>query len=272
MAFGIWHLAMVGQSRKWMIIIATTWIQAFTGTNFDFSTYSSTLKSVLGISQVQLNYLSVASDMGKALGWCCGVCLMHFPSWIVMFIATFMGLFGYGLQWLVIQKLIVLPYFMVSLPFNLSFFFSVSLVFSHIIVKWVCLFPFFSFFFLLFNERIIMKAFTVLLACMKQAKLWARYVSFLKNYEHVVILFYAVHFILFLFSIFSLRLVVVILFKHKTKTKSLFLLPFVILFYYFFKNLVIYFLGEKNDGGLLGKLASELVSYSKTNNTFSFHV
>lgn len=144
---GIWHLAMVGQSRKWMIIIATTWIQAFTGTNFDFSTYSSTLKSVLGISQVQLNYLSVASDMGKALGWCCGVCLMHFPSWIVMFIATFMGLFGYGLQWLVIQKLIVLPYFMVSLPFNLSFFFSVSLVFSLIIVKWVCLFPFFLFFF-----------------------------------------------------------------------------------------------------------------------------
>lgn len=130
----------------------------------------------------------------------------------------------------------------------------------------------FSFFFLLFNERIIMKAFTALLACMKQAKLWARYVSFLKNYEHVVILFYAVQFILFLFSIFSLRLVVVILFKHKTKTKSLFLLPFVILLYYFFKNLVIYFLGEKNDGGLLGKLASELVSYSKTNNTFSFHV
>lgn len=72
---------------------------------------------------------------------------MHFPSWIVMFIATFMGLFGYGLQWLVIQKLIVLPYFMVSLPFNLSFFFSVSLVFSLIIVKWVCLFPFFLFFF-----------------------------------------------------------------------------------------------------------------------------
>lgn len=53
---------------------------------------------------------------------------MHFPLWIVMFIATFMGLFGYGLQWLVIQKLIVLPYFVVSLLFNLSFF-SVYLCF-----------------------------------------------------------------------------------------------------------------------------------------------
>ena len=52
-----------------MILVATTWIQAFTGTNFDFSSYSSDLKTVLEISQVQLNYLSVASDMGKAFGW-----------------------------------------------------------------------------------------------------------------------------------------------------------------------------------------------------------
>ncbi|KAK9273615.1 hypothetical protein L1049_018425 [Liquidambar formosana] len=104
---------MVGQSRKWMILVATTWIQAFTGTNFDFSSYSSDLKSVLGISQVQLNYLSVASDMGKAFGWCSGVSLLYFPLWVVMFMAAFMGLFGYGLQWLVIQKLISLPYVLV---------------------------------------------------------------------------------------------------------------------------------------------------------------
>ncbi|XP_038701033.1 protein NUCLEAR FUSION DEFECTIVE 4-like [Tripterygium wilfordii] len=106
---------MVGQSRKWMILIATTWIQAFTGTNFDFSSYSSTLKSVLGISQLQLNYLSVASDMGKAFGWCSGVSLSYFPLWSVMFMAAFMGLFGYGLQWLVIQNIISLPYILVFL-------------------------------------------------------------------------------------------------------------------------------------------------------------
>ncbi|XP_062000563.1 protein NUCLEAR FUSION DEFECTIVE 4-like [Rosa rugosa] len=106
---------MVGQSRKWMILVATTWIQAFTGTNFDFSSYSSQLKTVLGISQVQLNYLSVASDMGKALGWCSGVSLMYFPLWAVMFMAAFMGLFGYGLQWFVIQRTITLPYVLVFL-------------------------------------------------------------------------------------------------------------------------------------------------------------
>lgn len=96
-----------------MILIATTWIQAFTGTNFDFSSYSSTLKSVLGISQLQLNYLSVASDMGKAFGWCCGVSLMCLPLWVVLFMAAFLGVFGYGVQWLVIKQVITLPYFLV---------------------------------------------------------------------------------------------------------------------------------------------------------------
>ncbi|CAN4126086.1 unnamed protein product [Withania somnifera] len=98
-----------------MILIASTWIQAFTGTNFDFSSYSSELKSVLGISQVQLNYLSMASDLGKAFGWCSGVSLMYFPLWVVLFIAAFMGLIGYGLQWLLIQRIIILPYFLVFL-------------------------------------------------------------------------------------------------------------------------------------------------------------
>ncbi|XP_059277982.1 protein NUCLEAR FUSION DEFECTIVE 4-like [Lycium ferocissimum] len=103
------------QSSKWMILIASTWIQAFTGTNFDFSSYSSELKSVLGISQVQLNYLSMASDFGKAFGWCSGVSLMYFPLWFVLVIAAFMGLVGYGLQWMVIQRIIILPYFLVFL-------------------------------------------------------------------------------------------------------------------------------------------------------------
>ncbi|KAJ4847308.1 hypothetical protein Tsubulata_021692 [Turnera subulata] len=106
---------MEGQSRKWMILVAVTWIQAFTGTNFDFSSYSSSLKLVLGISQVQLSYLSVASDMGKAFGWCSGVSLLYFPLWIVLFIAAFMGLLGYGLQWLVIKQIISLPYILVFL-------------------------------------------------------------------------------------------------------------------------------------------------------------
>lgn len=98
-----------------MIFVATIWIQAFTGTNFDFSAYSSEFKSVLGVSQVQLNYLAVASDLGKALGWSSGLALMYWPLWVVMFMSAFMGLFGYGLQWLVITNVITLPYFAVFL-------------------------------------------------------------------------------------------------------------------------------------------------------------
>uniref|UniRef100_A0A2C9UIF8 Nodulin-like domain-containing protein n=1 Tax=Manihot esculenta TaxID=3983 RepID=A0A2C9UIF8_MANES len=101
---------MAGQSRKWMILVATIWIQAFTGTNFDFSAYSTELKSMLGISQVQLNYLAVASDLGKVFGWSSGLALMHFPLWMVLFMAAFMGFFGYGFQWLVIRNVIALPY------------------------------------------------------------------------------------------------------------------------------------------------------------------
>ncbi|KAI4327927.1 hypothetical protein L6164_020336 [Bauhinia variegata] len=113
-------LAMAGQSRKWMILVATIWIQAFTGTNFDFSEYSSALKSVLNISQVQLNYLATASDMGKVFGWSSGLALMYFPLWVVMFIAAFMGFVGYGLQWLVIENIITLPYFLVFILCLLS--------------------------------------------------------------------------------------------------------------------------------------------------------
>lgn len=105
---------MAGQSRKWMILVATIWIQAFTGTNFDFSTYSSNLKSVLGISQVQLNYLAVASDLGKVFGWSSGLALLYFPLWTVLFAAAIMGFVGYGVQWLVITNVISLPYILVK--------------------------------------------------------------------------------------------------------------------------------------------------------------
>jgi hypothetical protein len=126
------HSTMAGQSRKWMILIATIWIQAFTGTNFDFSSYSSTMKSVLKISQVQLNYLATASDMGKVFGWSSGLALMYLPISLVMFIAASMGLVGYGLQFLLINNFISLPYFLVS-----SFFFALFFSFP-LFIYFVC--------------------------------------------------------------------------------------------------------------------------------------
>ncbi|TYH45507.1 hypothetical protein ES332_D11G270100v1 [Gossypium tomentosum] len=51
--------------------------------------------------------------MGKAFGWCSGVSLMCLPLWVVLFMAAFLGVFGYGVQWLVIKQVITLPYFLV---------------------------------------------------------------------------------------------------------------------------------------------------------------
>ncbi|XP_022155776.1 protein NUCLEAR FUSION DEFECTIVE 4-like isoform X2 [Momordica charantia] len=106
---------MMGQPGKWVALVAAIWIQAFAGTNFDFPSYSSDLKAALGMSQVELNYLAVASDLGKAFGWCSGVFLLYFPLWVVMLMAASMGFLGYGLQWLLLQRIVSLPYFLVYL-------------------------------------------------------------------------------------------------------------------------------------------------------------
>ncbi|GAB4852068.1 hypothetical protein Ancab_016259 [Ancistrocladus abbreviatus] len=102
-----------GEYGKWMKLVASTWIQAFTGTNLDFSAYSSNLKSVMGISQLQLSYLSMASDLGKVFGWCSGLSAAYFPLWVLLFASAVLGLLGYGLQWFLIRQLISLPYFLV---------------------------------------------------------------------------------------------------------------------------------------------------------------
>ena len=98
------------QVMKWMNLVGVLWIQACSGTNFDFSDYSSALKQVLQIGQVQLNNLVVASDLGKAPGWTSGYAMRRMPLWEVMFIASFIGLVGYGVQWLVMTEKISTKY------------------------------------------------------------------------------------------------------------------------------------------------------------------
>lgn len=85
--------------RRWAVLVATVWIQAVTGTNFDFSAYSSALKSSLGVSQEALNYLATASDLGKAVGWSSGLALLHMPLHAVLAASAAMGLAAYAVQY-----------------------------------------------------------------------------------------------------------------------------------------------------------------------------
>lgn len=107
--------------RRWTVLVAAIWIQAFTGTNFDFSAYSSDMKSSMGVSQSRLNYMAVASDLGKALGWSSGFAVSYFPLSSVLFSAAAMGLLGYGVQWLSIAADVIdLPYSLVLVCCSLA--------------------------------------------------------------------------------------------------------------------------------------------------------
>ncbi|CAH2055382.1 unnamed protein product [Thlaspi arvense] len=106
--------------RRWTVLVAAIWIQAFTGTNFDFSAYSSDMKSSMGVSQSRLNYMAVASDLGKALGWSSGFAIAYFPVPAVLFAAAAMGLVGYGVQWLSIADVIDPPYSLVLVCCSLA--------------------------------------------------------------------------------------------------------------------------------------------------------
>jgi hypothetical protein len=112
--------------RRWAVLVATVWIQAVTGTNFDFSAYSSALKASLGVSQEALNYLATASDLGKALGWSSGLALIHLPLPAVLLLSAASGLAAYALQYALILDYLHLPYPLVRthFVFSLSLFFS----------------------------------------------------------------------------------------------------------------------------------------------------
>uniref|UniRef100_A0A2C9VU26 Uncharacterized protein n=1 Tax=Manihot esculenta TaxID=3983 RepID=A0A2C9VU26_MANES len=69
-----------------------------TGTNTNFPAYSSQLKQLLSMSQLQLNNLAFASDAGKIFGFFSGIAAFYLPLWLVLLIGSALGLIGYGVQ------------------------------------------------------------------------------------------------------------------------------------------------------------------------------
>ncbi|XP_057488043.1 protein NUCLEAR FUSION DEFECTIVE 4-like [Actinidia eriantha] len=85
---------------QWLTLAGTIWLQSINGTNSNFPAYSSQLKNLLSLSQLQLNNLAVASDAGKLFGWFSGLAATHLPLWLVLVIGSILGLIGYGIQYL----------------------------------------------------------------------------------------------------------------------------------------------------------------------------
>ena len=99
---------------KWLGFVTAVWVQSISGNNYTFANYSDALKSLMNLSQVQLNNLSVAKDIGKAFGLVAGLASDKFPTSILLLIGSIEGLIGYGVQWLVVrQSISPLPYWQV---------------------------------------------------------------------------------------------------------------------------------------------------------------
>ncbi|KAI4297747.1 hypothetical protein L6164_037618 [Bauhinia variegata] len=96
---------------KWLGFVTAVWIQAISGNNYTLSNYSHALKSLMHLTQVELNNLSVAKDVGKAFGLLAGLASDRLPTWAILLIGSVEGLLGYGVQWLVVsQRINPIPY------------------------------------------------------------------------------------------------------------------------------------------------------------------
>ncbi|KAF8033160.1 hypothetical protein BT93_D1921 [Corymbia citriodora subsp. variegata] len=103
--------AAAAEAWKWLGFVTAVWVQAISGNNYTFSNYSDALKSLMGLTQLQLNNLSVAKDVGKAFGLLAGLASDRLPTPVLLLIGSIEGLLGYGAQWLVVsQRIQPLPY------------------------------------------------------------------------------------------------------------------------------------------------------------------
>lgn len=96
---------------KWLGFVTAVWVQSISGNNYTFSNYSDALKSLMALTQLQLNNLSVAKDVGKAFGILAGLASDRLSTPVILLIGSVEGFVGYGVQWLVVSRRIQpLPY------------------------------------------------------------------------------------------------------------------------------------------------------------------
>ncbi|KAL2460056.1 Major facilitator superfamily protein [Abeliophyllum distichum] len=104
-------LSPTSAAGKWLGFVTAIWVQAISGNNYTFSNYSDALKSLMALTQLQLNNLSVAKDVGKAFGLLAGIASDRLPTSVILLIGSIEGFIGYGVQWLVVSRRIQpLPY------------------------------------------------------------------------------------------------------------------------------------------------------------------
>lgn len=136
MVFGI--LSPASPATKWLGFVTAIWVQAIAGNNYTFSNYSDALKSLMVLTQLQLNNLSVAKDAGKAFGILAGLASDRLPTSVILIIGTVEGLTGYEVQWLLVsQRIHPLPYWQVYTFLSVTSIYFLDLD-SRCQLKFVC--------------------------------------------------------------------------------------------------------------------------------------
>ncbi|KAJ4880788.1 Major facilitator superfamily protein [Raphanus sativus] len=108
---GLGRSSSSSSALKWLGFVTAVWVQSISGNNYTFSNYSDALKSLMNLTQLELNSLSVAKDIGKAFGILAGLASDRLSTPVILLIGCFEGLLGYGVQWLVVSRTIQpLPY------------------------------------------------------------------------------------------------------------------------------------------------------------------
>jgi hypothetical protein len=114
MGFGTSSSSSSSSALKWLGFVTAVWVQSISGNNYTFSNYSGALKSLMNLTQLELNSLSVAKDVGKAFGILAGLASDRLSTPVILLIGSFEGLLGYGVQWLVVSRTIQpIPYWQV---------------------------------------------------------------------------------------------------------------------------------------------------------------
>ncbi|GMH20481.1 hypothetical protein Nepgr_022322 [Nepenthes gracilis] len=91
---------MPSTALQWFSLVAVILLQSINGTNLNFPAYSSELKRILSLTQLQVNNLAFANDAGKLAGWISGIAALYLPLWLVLMIGLMLGLIGYGIPYL----------------------------------------------------------------------------------------------------------------------------------------------------------------------------
>eukprot|EP00250_Pteridium_aquilinum_P012935 c21036_g1_i1 orf=139-2034(+) len=103
-------------ASRWLVLVASFWIQTCAGIGYAFGSYSPLIKSSLGYNQQRISILGNAKDIGDAIGLISGSLNEILPVWCIYLIGALQNLIGYGWLWLIVTKRAgVLPFWAICI-------------------------------------------------------------------------------------------------------------------------------------------------------------